>query len=77
VVLVNTAEYGDLRLIVLCSTATKTLMQVTGGKSEILMKTTINIGELRDFQQKGYDRSDKRFKPAPAGFYGDLIGKKG
>jgi hypothetical protein len=74
--LVNTAEYGDSRLIAPRSTETKTLMQITGGKSEILMKGIININELRDFQQKAYDQNDKRFKPTPAGYEKEKVRKR-
>ena len=64
----NTAEFGDSRIIAPKSTEEMNFVRVKGGENSVLLKSSLPVKELREFQIKKYDPLDKRFKPTPAGF---------
>ena len=64
----NTAEFGDSRIIAPKSTEEMNFVRVKGGENSVLLKSSLLVKKLREFQIKKYDPLDKRFKPTPAGF---------
>lgn len=64
----NTSNYGDSRVVAPKSSELKNYVQVKGGINPVLLKTHLDIEELRDFQIRKYSMGDKRFKPLPAGY---------
>jgi hypothetical protein len=65
---VNTSQFGDSRISAPKKTEEMNILRVTGGDNDILIKGSIDINALRQFQLKEYDPLDKRFKPTPAGY---------
>ncbi|MGI6444636.1 MAG: reverse transcriptase domain-containing protein [Candidatus Ozemobacteraceae bacterium] len=68
VVMVNSSDYGDSRIMAPANSQTRDIVQVKGGDNLTLLKTELDIKSLRDFHRQGYSPEDKRFKPKPAGF---------
>ena len=64
----NTSQYGGSTIIAPKKDVEKEYVKIKGGDSSVLIKSEIDIGDLRDFQIKCYDPKDERYKPLPAGF---------
>ena len=64
----NSSDYGDSRVISPNSTEKMNIIKVKGGENAVLLKTTIDIEALRDFQSRKYSPNHSEFKPTPAGF---------
>ena len=64
----NTSQYGDSRVIVPARTEDKDPIRITGGETPVLMKYSLNIEALRNFQIQNYNPDNKLFKPLPAGY---------
>ncbi len=67
---VNTSEYGDSRIIKPAKSYLKNIVRVTGGENQTILTATIDIDDLRDFQNLGYPLQKQKgeFKPIPADF---------
>jgi hypothetical protein len=65
---VNTSQYGDSRIAGPKKSEEMNILRITGGDNDVLIKGMIDINELRQFQLREYDPTDKRYKPTPAGF---------
>jgi len=72
----NTSQYGDSRITAPQKQEEMDYVRVKGGISSVLMKASLNIEGLRDFQMKEYDPNDSRFKPTPAGYERDRVRKR-
>lgn len=68
VVMVNSSDYGDSRILAPSNSQTREIVRVKGGENLTLLKAELDIKSLRDFQAQSYSPEDKRFKPKPAGF---------
>jgi hypothetical protein len=68
VVYANTSDYGDSRITSPKKSEEMDSVRVKGGIEAVLLKDYIDIGDLRDFQSKRYDKLDNRYKPLPAGY---------
>lgn len=65
----NNAKYGDNRIYSPAQEKYKRdIVKIKGGENSTLLVGTINIKQLREFQIKRYDKSDKNFKPLPPAF---------
>ncbi len=68
---VNTAQYGGSCVLRPSKTDSKTLIFVKGGENECVLKATLNMKNLRDFQfsKTGNNvHNSQSFKPVPPGF---------
>ena len=71
VVQVNTSQYGGSCVLRPSKTELKKMLYLKGGENECVLKTTIDISKLRDFQfgKTGYTSiSTNKFKSVPPGF---------
>lgn len=78
---VNTAQYGDSRIIQPSKTEKKDILKVKGGKNPSVLVDTIDIATLRDFQLKGNDlqvsgAEDTQYKPTPPDFLYQIVQDK-
>ena len=66
----NISHYGDSRIVAPKETVLRDIVRVKGGKNAVVLIDEIDIGALRDFQQKSHDlqKDDKAFKQTPPGF---------
>ena len=64
----NSSDYGDSRIISPQITEKMNVIRVKGGDNAVLLKTTLDIEALRDFQSREYSPSHNEFKPTPAGY---------
>lgn len=64
----NSSDYGDSRVISPQITEKMNIIRVKGGDNAVLLKTTLDIETLRDFQSREYSPNHNDFKPTPAGF---------
>ena len=64
----NSANYGDSRVVAPVSSEIMDFVRVKGGENAVVLKTTLDIESLRDFQSRTYSPTDKRFKPLPPGY---------
>jgi len=66
---VNTSQFGDSRLTQPTESARKDLLKLKGGKNDTILVEEMNIGLLREFQLKHFERikadHDETFKPMP------------
>jgi len=71
VIQVNTSQYGGSCVLRPSKTELKKMLYLKGGENECVLKTTINISKLREFQfgKTGYtSKSVDIFKSVPPGF---------
>ncbi|WP_430737596.1 reverse transcriptase domain-containing protein [Psychrobacter sp. VH5] len=71
VVQVNTSQYGGSCVLRPSKTELKKMLYLKGGENECVLKTTVDISKLRDFQfgKTGYTSiSTNTFKSVPPGF---------
>lgn len=73
VVMVNSSEYGDSKIIAPRKNEDRTIVQVKGGENVTLLKASLDIEELKAFQKMPYDPNDKSFKPKPAGYETEIL----
>lgn len=64
----NSSNYGDSRVISPQVTEKMNIIRVKGGDNSLLLKTTLDIEALRDFQSREYSPDHKEYKPTPAGY---------
>ncbi len=64
----NTSNYGDSRVISPMVTEKMNIIRVKGGDNSVLLKTTLDIEAIRDFQSREYSPSHCEYKPTPAGY---------
>ncbi|MCH9662265.1 MAG: hypothetical protein K0U66_01225 [Gammaproteobacteria bacterium] len=67
----NTSKYGDSRITLPKKTENKNLIQVKGGKNNVLLVDDINLSDLRNFQLGDYSiqlNENTEFKPVPPDF---------
>ncbi|MEZ7500472.1 hypothetical protein QO200_17225 [Flavobacterium sp. Arc3] len=65
---VNTSQFGDTRLTQPTETARKDLLRLKGGMNDAILVSKLNIPQLREFQRKRFNASNKNFKPLPPNF---------
>ena len=72
---VNTAQYGDSRIVSPSKSEKLNILRTKGGKNETLLIQDLNIGALRDFQllAPSGQSADDRFKITPPNFNYDEI----
>lgn len=78
IVQVNTAQYGDSKILMPSRSDFKTLLNVKGGENPVVMLSTLPIRKLRDFQIADYQvqASDMEFKFTPPHFNYHNVVKK-
>lgn len=78
IVQVNSSHFGDSKIVKPSKTDEKTLVQVKGGENTVVLVSTLQIKELRDFQLGTYivQQDNKRFKFTPPGFDYDMALKR-
>lgn len=77
---VNTSQFGDSRLTQPTESARKDLMKLKGGKNDTILVEEMNVGLLREFQLKHFERikadKDETFKPMPPDWDRTLVNKR-
>jgi hypothetical protein len=75
----NTSNYGDTRVVEPRKTEEMSPLRVKGGENDVILKYTLDIHKLRDFQQKRlpYQLRDKRFKTTPPDYAHEKVQKRG
>ena len=75
---VNSADYGDSRIVKPSRDVEKDLIRTKGGINSSVLVDTIDIKKLREFQIKMYNlqKDDKTFKPTPPNFDRDIVMRK-
>ncbi len=77
---VNTSQFGDSRLTQPTESARKDLMKLKGGKNDTILVEEMNIGLLREFQLKHFERIkadiDDTFKPMPPDWDRKMVNKR-
>ncbi len=68
VIHVNTSDYGDSRVVAPKSSVELNMVRVKGGINTTILKTKLDISNVRDFQSRTPNINDQRFKPTPAGY---------
>lgn len=70
IVQVNDSRYGDSRITQPAKTEEMDIAKIKGGEDVILLTSTLNVKNLREFQKKSYNlqENDKRFKATPPNF---------
>jgi len=70
VVQVNSAHFGDSRVVSPSKTEKLTPLQVKGGDNQTFLTMELPLQKLRDHQRKGYglQKDSGDFKPTPPGF---------
>ena len=70
VVQVNSAHFGDSRVVSPSKTERLTPLQVKGGDNQTFLTMELPLQKLRDHQRKGYglQKDSEDFKPTPPGF---------
>ena len=71
VVHVNTSDFGDSRVVAPKPSVELNMVRVKGGINTTVLKTKLDISDIRDFQTRLYNENDTRFKPTPAGYSHD------
>ena len=73
IIYANTSQYGGSTVIAPKRNEDMEYVKIKGGIAPVLLKSEIDIKDLRDFQIKSYDQNDKRYKPLPGGFESDEV----
>lgn len=75
---VNSAEYGDTRIIQPTKSEEKDIVQVKGGINDTILIGEIDVKKLREFQIKTYDlqQKDHSYKPVPPAFDHTIVERK-
>lgn len=75
---VNSADYGDSRIVKPTKDAEKDLIRTKGGINSSVLVDTIDIKKLRDFQMKQYNlqKQDGSFKVTPPNLSRETVRKK-
>ena len=75
---VNSANYGDSRIVKPSRDVEKDLIRTKGGINSSVLVDIIDIRKLREFQIKRYNlqKNDKSFKPTPPNFDRTIVMKK-
>ena len=77
---VNTSQFGDSRLTQPTESARKDLMKLKGGKNDTILVEEMNVGLLREFQLKHFERikadKDETFKPMPPDWDRIMVNKR-
>jgi hypothetical protein len=71
---VNSADYGDSRIIQPSKTEIKNIIRTKGGTNYTVLVGEINLEKMRKFQSKGYvcQKEDDSFKPTPPDYLHDI-----
>lgn len=66
----NSSDFGDSRITVPSSTQKMNILRLKGGENSTVLKTTLDIDALRNFQHQHYglQRESEEFKPTPPNF---------
>ena len=75
---VNSADYGDSRIVKPTRDVEKDLIRTKGGINSSVLVDTIDIKKLRDFQMKQYNlqKQDGSFKVTPPNLSREIVRKK-
>ncbi|EDM44957.1 hypothetical protein SCB49_02514 [unidentified eubacterium SCB49] len=71
---VNTSDYGDSRITLPKKTALKDILRLKGGENDVILTSSLNIRELRNFQKISVQYQDTRkYKNTPPDFDHDSV----